>query len=140
MVLPFGPGKSGWVGLAMGGNAMSMIPFVGPVVFLAMGLYRIYLVVRTPGTLDSPPAAGVLRVARAIGAFCLYLGAVMSVLSWASRPLMRAFMTTRTDSGVEYFAVGLSLVIFGGIGVLGLFLFESSRLFAFERIAKQPGA
>jgi hypothetical protein len=140
MVLPFGLAKSGWVGLATGGGALGIVPFVGPLVFLVLGIYRIYLVARIPGVLDSPSAKGFVSAMRAISAFLLYVGAVISVLSWAARPLMRAFMTTRTESGAEYFAVGLYLAMAGGIGVLGLFLFEFSRLLAFERSAEQTSA
>ena len=140
MVLPFGLAKSGWVGLATGGSAIGIVPLVGPLVFLVLGIYRIYLVARIPGILDSPSVAGFVSVMRAIGAFFLYVGAVISVLSWVSRPLMRAFMTTRTESGAEYFVVGVYLAMAASIGVLGLLLFEFSRLLAFERSAQQTSA
>lgn len=53
---------------------------------------------------------------------------------------MQAFMTSRTESGAEFFAVGLFLSLASGIGVLGLLAFEFSRLLAFERRARQDSA
>ncbi len=64
----------------------------------------------------------------------MYVGVVGTLLSWFGGPLMRAFMTSRTESGAEYFVAGLYLSFVAGIGTLGLLLFESSRLLAFERL------
>jgi hypothetical protein len=50
-ILPFGLAKSGWVGLATG-SGMGLVPFLGPLLFLGVGLYRVYLVVRVPGVLN----------------------------------------------------------------------------------------
>lgn len=135
-VLPIGLAKSGWVGLATGGIGMG-VPFVGPIIFLALGLYRIYLVVRVPGTLSSPQALGFAAFLRAVGTFFLYVGVFASVLSWVAGPLMRAFMTHRTESGAEFFVVGMYLSLVTGFGMLGLFAFEFSRLVAFERNAQK---
>ena len=138
-ILPFGLAKSGWVGMATGGG-LGVVPFVGPLVFLALGLYRVYLVARVPGVLDSPPVAGLVTALRAIGTFCIYVGVVVSILSWISGPLMRLLFQRRTESGAEYFVVGLYLALAAGIGILGLLLFEFSRLLAFERSAPQTSA
>jgi hypothetical protein len=43
------------------------------------------------------------------------------------------FMTSRTESGAEFFAVGLYFSLAAGVGILGLLAFEFSRLLAFER-------
>lgn len=132
-VVPFGLAKSGWVALATGGGAIGMIPLVGPLLFLVLGLYRIYLVARVAGTLNSPAVSGAIAVLRTFGAFCIHVGAIVTVLSWVSGPLMRVFIKQRTESGAEFFVVGMYLALAAGIGVLGLFLFEFSRLLAFER-------
>lgn len=50
-----------------------------------------------------------------------------------SNPLMRALMTSHTESGAEYFVAGMYLSMLGGIGTLGLLCFELSRLVAFEQ-------
>ncbi|MDO9001811.1 MAG: hypothetical protein Q7V20_00010 [Aquabacterium sp.] len=49
-------------------------------------------------------------------------------------------MTTRTESGAEFFVVGLYLSLASGIGMLGLLAFEFSRLLAFERNTQQTTA
>ena len=134
-VVPFGLAKSGWVALATGG--FGSVPLIGPLVFLALGLYRVILVARVPGVLDSQATAGVDRFLRALGQFLLYAGALIAVLGWISGPLMHAFVQRRTDSGVEFFVVGMYLAMAGGIGMLGLIFFEFSRLRAFERSARQ---
>ena len=132
-VVPFGLAKSGWVMLATGG--LASVSFIAPLVFLALGLYRVFLVARVPGVLDSRATAGVDSFLRVLGQFLLYVGALVAVLGWVSRPLMHAFIQQRTDSGAEYFVVGMFLAMAGGVGVLGLLLFEFSRLRAFERSA-----
>jgi hypothetical protein len=134
-VVPFGLAKSGWVTLATGG--FGSVTFLGPLAFLALGLYRVFLVVRVPSALDSQATSGLETLIRALGKFMLYVGSLVAVLGWVSRPLMRAFIERRTDSGAEYFVVGMYLAMAGGIGVLGLILFEFSRLLAFERSARK---
>jgi hypothetical protein len=116
---------------------MGIIPFVGPILFLACGLYRIYLVLRVKVTLNSPAASGTTAWLRAGGALCIYIGAIITVLNWTSGPLMRLFIKQRTESGAEFFVVGLYLSLAAGIGLLGLFLFEFCRLLAFERNARE---
>ena len=136
-VVPVGLAHSSWVRLATGSPAVTLLPFVGPLVYLLLGGYRICLVVRGPSTLGAPPASGVVAALRAIGTFLLFVGAVISVVNVAAGPLMYAFMPRLTNSGVEYFAVGLYLAFLPPVGVLGLILFEFSRLVAFERAARR---
>lgn len=134
-VVPFGLAKSGWVMLATGG--LGSVAAIAPLVFLALGLYRIFLVARVPGVLDSQATAGVATFLRVLGQFMLHVGALIAVLGWVARPLMHAFMQRQTESGAEYFVVGMYLAMAGGVGVLGLIFFEFSRLRAFERSARQ---
>ncbi len=134
-ILPFGLAKSGWVTLATGG--FGSVAFIGPLVFFALGLYRVFLVARVPGVLDSQATAGIATLLRTLGQVLLYVGALIAVLEWISGPLMHAFIQRRSDSGVEYFVVGMYLRMAGGLGVLGLLFFEFSRLRAFERKARQ---
>ncbi len=133
-VLPVGLAASSWVGLARGSvGALAGLPVLGPLLFLALGLYRIYLVARVPGTLSFPQVRGFPSALRRVGIFALYAGAVIAILNWFAGPLMRMFMTQRTESGVEFFVAGMYLSMLGGIGVLGLVVFELSRLIGFER-------
>ncbi len=134
-VVPFGLARSGWVTLATGG--FGSVTFLAPLVFLALGVYRVFLVARVPSVLDSQATAGLESLLRTLGKSMLYVGSFVAVLGWVSGPLMRAFIERRTDSGAEYFIVGMYLSMAGGIGVLGLILFEFSRLLAFERNARQ---
>ena len=136
IIVPFGLASSGWVRVSTGGSLLGLIPFVGPLLFLALGLYRVFLVARLPGTLDSPPVAGVAAVLRAIGVFCVYAGALAGILNWLSRPLMRMLVTKPSETGVEFYVVGAYLALAGGVGVLGVLLFEFSRLLAYERHAR----
>ena len=131
-VLPLGLAGSSWVAMARGGIAGSL-PLIGVLPMFALALYRIYLVARVPSTLSSYAPAGFARVLRVLGIFGLYLGAAVSIASLAAGPLMRALMTSRTESGVEYFVVGMYLSMLGGVGTLGLLFYELSRLITFEQ-------
>ncbi len=139
-ILPFGIAASGWVSLAKGPNLLGAVPFLGPLLLLALGFFRVYLVARYPTTLSSPPVSGLAALVRVLGQLAIYIGVVATVLSWVARPLMRALMTSRTESGAEYFVVGLYLSLVAGIGLLGLLMFEFSRLLAFERLAYERHA
>lgn len=133
-VLPLGLSGSSWVALARGGIG-GALPLLGIFPMLLLALYRIYLVARVPGTLSSYPPAGFARALRTLGVFAIYLGAVVSIASLVAGPLMRVLMKSHTESGAEYFAVGLYLSMLGGVGTLGLLCYELSRLVAFERHA-----
>lgn len=136
-ILPVGLTSSGWVALTIGAGPLQAIPVVGPLAFLVLGLYRIYLVVRVPGTLDSRRAMGVARVCRVIGVFGLYFGAAIGVLNLSSRPLLRLLISRPTESGAELYVAGVFLALLGGVGLLAIVLFEFSRLQAFEQHARE---
>lgn len=133
-VLPLGLAGSSWVALARGGIGGAM-PMLGILPLLVLALYRIYLVARVPDTLSSYPAAGFGRALRALGTFAIYLGAIVSIMSLLASPLVRVLMKSHTESGAEYFVVGLYLSMLGGVGTLGLLCYELSRLVAFEQNA-----
>jgi hypothetical protein len=133
-VLPMGLAKTAWVSMALGGSGFAVVPLLGPLVFLCVALYRIYLVVRVPDVLASPQATGLVAAMRSVGTFCIYVGVVASAAALVAGPLMRSMMTSRTESGAEFMVVGVYLSLVGGVGLLGLFLFEVSRLLAFERL------
>jgi hypothetical protein len=133
-IVPIGLASSSWVGLATGRSARSLLWLVA---LLALGIYRIVLVVRHRDTLDSPEVRGVALLLRWAGIFCLFAGAVGWVVNLVARPLLHSMMTSRSDSGIEFFIVGLFLAILGGLGWSGLLAFEFSRLLGFERQARQ---
>ncbi len=66
-VLPIGLSKSGWVALTLGVGFAHPIPFIGPILFLVGGLYRIFVVIRFPDTLHSPSASSLVALLRGAG-------------------------------------------------------------------------
>jgi hypothetical protein len=106
-IVPMGLASSGWVWVSRGGSLVALVPSAGPMLFIALGLYRAFLAARVPGTLDSPPVARVAAVLRAVGVFCIYAGAVIAILNWIFRPLMRMLVTMPSESGVEFYVVGV---------------------------------
>jgi hypothetical protein len=134
-VAPLGLASSGWVALATGGLGFGIVPLVGPIVFLLLGLYRIYLIARFPGTLASPADREDSNWLWKIGVFLLFVGAVISVMNLMSIPV--ALMLGKRPYGdvPVFFMAGMYLRILGGLGILGLVLFEFARLRSFERPA-----
>lgn len=65
-----------------------------------------------------------------MGALAIYLGVVASIAAMVARPLMRLMIKTRTESGAGFFLAGACLSPVSGIGALGVFPFEFSRLHA----------
>jgi hypothetical protein len=134
-VLPIGISSSGWVAATLGGGGASPlagVTILGPLLFFILGLYRIWTVVRLSRTLDSFETTGVSKILRGIGVVCLYLGALIAIANWIARPAMRMLIASPTESGVEFYVVGVYLALLRGIGVLGLISFELSRLLCFE--------
>jgi len=136
-VLPIGLASSGWVALTTGGTPLQAIPFVGPLIFLALGVYRVYRVARVSGTLDSWQTVGVARLCRMIGVFGLYAGAIIGVLNVFSGPLLRLLMGHHSQSGIAFYVAGVYFALLSAIGLLALLLFEFSRLQAFEQHARE---
>ena len=141
-VLPIGLASSGWVALATGGSTSLArgIPLIGPVIMLALGLYRIFLVAKLPRTLDAPNVAGVGKALRKVGVFLLFVGAIFGALNLISRPLMLLIPSHYTNGAPVFFIFGLYLSILGGLGLLGLTLFEFSRILGFEQHARLQNA
>ncbi|WP_449447560.1 hypothetical protein [Thermomonas brevis] len=136
-VVPIGLAKSDWVALGTGVTSVLPIPYVGPILLLALGLYRVIVVIRSRNALSSPAAQGFVALLRSAGIFLIYIGAISAVISWISGPLMQSVLRSRTESGAEFFAVGLLLTLLGSTGTLGLLLFEFGRLRSFESYAQE---
>jgi len=126
-VIPFG--YSGWVSLALGG-----LPLAGAALipFIAFALYRTYLVLARPGTLDAPRVEGSLLWLRRIGLALMAVGVVVSAARFAVVPIGRTLFPRGSDNGIEFFIVGLAVAVVAGVAPVGLSLFEYSRLRAFE--------
>ena len=132
-VMPVGLVSSGWVALAAGSGTSLGIPFLGPVIMLGLGLYRVFLVAKIPNTLDALEVAGFSKALRKVGIFLLFVGAVVAALNLISRPLLLALPPQYTRGAPVFFVVGVYLSILGGLGLLGLIFFELSRLLGFEK-------
>ena len=137
-VLPVGLASSGWVTLTTGRTPLQAIPLVGPLIFLALGVYRVYRVARVPGTLDSWQTVGVARLCRMVGVFGLYAGAIVGVLNVFSGPLLRLLVGHHREGGIALYAAGVYFALLGVIGLLAVVLFEFSRLQAFEQHTRVP--
>jgi hypothetical protein len=137
-VLPFGISSSGWVAATLGRGASPLagLTMLGPLMLLAVGLYRIWTVVRHTEALSSYETRGVPRIFRGVGMLALYLGALVAIANWVAQPAMRMLIARPSESGVEFYIVGVYLALVSGIGVLGLILFELSRLLSFEAEAR----
>jgi hypothetical protein len=107
--------------------------YVSAVLFLGLGIWRIWVVAADRSALESPQTEGVLLAARLVGVLFLYLGTLVFVLNVIGRPLIRALITRPSEDGVEFYVAGMYLAMFAGIGTIGLLLFEYSRLRSFER-------
>ncbi len=137
-VVPIGIAKSGWVALATGSGAMGFL-LLGPLLMLLVGVYRLITIFRNPAALSSYAVVGIANLLRKLGIFVIYVGAIVGVIGWVSGPLMAAFMKHRSENGVEFFVVGTYLALLGGIGMIGIFSFEFSRLLGMENhFREQP--
>lgn len=134
-VLPFGLASSGWVTLTIGGSPYHLVPYLGPLLFLLLAVYRTVVVLRRPTTLDSPRGSGLATYLRPVGIAGLYVGAVVGLVNLCSIPL--ATMVLSRPVGIQFYVVGVYLSLLGGIGFLGLLCFELSRLLAFEAPLQQ---
>jgi hypothetical protein len=137
-VLPIGLASSSWVSLATGGSGG--VPILGPIVLLLLGLYRIFLVARVPGTLDAPDVAGLGIALRKIGIFLLIVGSLFAALNLVSRPLLMAVPSSYRSGAPIFFVAGMYLAVLSGLGMLGLTLFEFSRLLGFEQSAREQNS
>jgi hypothetical protein len=131
-ILPFG--MSGWVAATLGPSpTLFALPYLGPVLFLAFGVWRIYGVARDPDLLDTYGQSRLLKILRGFGIFLMVLAVLSLVLRFSAGPIVRSFVPQRSENGIEYYIFGVYLGILAGTGASGIVLFELSRLLGFER-------
>lgn len=130
--LMVGVSSSGWVLVSARASPAVLILALGPLLFLAIGLHRVYRVARVRGTLDAPPMAGLAAALRSIGVAFIYLGAVAGLLSFASKPLMQMMAKGQAHAGIAFALISIWLTVAAGLGLLGVLVFEYSRLLGFE--------
>ena len=120
-----------WAGLAL--SAGVNIPlFLQGLLIIAVCAWRLAVVFTDRAALDSPPMDGLLLLARHIGVFFLAIGTLIFLLRLISAPMLWLLSEGRSDSGVELFVISFLLSVVSGAGILGIGLFEFSRLRAFE--------
>lgn len=139
-LLAFAPsllvGSSGWIALALGSGLVSGVGSTVVILVFAIILFRSYLVLRYPTTLDSrtPNIAG--KFLRASGIFAMFIGVLAGVGLFLVKPITLAIFNSAGDGGIGYFVVGIYLVILANLGWIGCFIFELSRVLG----AKPPAA
>jgi hypothetical protein len=124
-------GASGWVGLATGGGIFSG-GLIGLAILLAIFIYRIVLIVRSPHTLDAYVPSTPVKLLRNFGIFLMVIGLIGSFAVFFIRPLALGMFGKPGDAGVAFFVVGIVLYVISSAGLAGLLMFEASRLFGFE--------
>lgn len=130
LLLPFALARLG--GLPPLGDATTaaaaLVAALSALVLVLAGLYRIGGVVRVPGTLDAWPAAGLSDALQRIGSAGLHAGAVVGLASLVAGPWLHA---------ADALLAAQVLAMAGGIGLIGLVLFEFGRLMSFEQRARE---
>jgi hypothetical protein len=124
-------GAAGWVGLATGGGLLSG-GIIAVAILLAVFIYRIVLVTRNRHTLDAYIANTRIKLLRNIGIFLMIIGLIGSFSIFFIKPLALGIFGKPGDSGVAFFVVGVFVYLISSSGLLGLLMFEASRLFGFE--------
>lgn len=124
-------GATGWVGLATGGGMLRAGIFA-LAILLAIFIYRIVLVVRSPHTLDAYITSTPVKLLRYLGIFLMVAGLIGSFAIFFIRPLTLGIFGQPGDSGVAFFVMGVMLYLISSAGLAGLLMFEASRLFGFE--------
>lgn len=124
-------GAAGWIGLATGGGLLGG-GIIALVILLAIFIYRIALVARNPHTLDAYIASTRIKLMRYLGVFLMTIGLLGSFTIFFIKPLALGIFGKPGDSGVVFFVVGVFVYLISSAGLLGLLMFEASRLFGFE--------
>ena len=106
----------------------SLLTCLGTLALLLLGVYRVGVVVLTPGTLDAWPVPGPVSALRHAGIAGMAGGALLGLSNG-----LRAW--TMHPGDAAWNAAPL-LALAGGIGLLGLVMFELSRLMSFEQRAR----
>lgn len=128
---------SGWVRLATGSGPLMMLGLPS-LLIMVLAVWRAAQVLRDRRHLAAPPALGAALWIRRVAVALMAFGVLVTVLQIFTGPIARAiFHGGRSDSGVEYFIVGVWLAMFSGWAPVGLLLFEFSRMLGFERATRE---
>ena len=122
-----------WMGFSNSAGAIGAILSVVWIGFAGLGVWRIFQVVTKADTLDSYVYSGIVKLLRAIG----IIGMVLSLLYLVIQIGLGVYLSLldpKSGSGSAPLVVaGLFVALLAGFAQLGLWIFEVSRLFGFER-------
>jgi putative Mn2+ efflux pump MntP len=122
---------SGWARLIMGPS--STVPYIGPILLIILGAYRIFYVLKNRDTLNSYEPDAFPFAMRMFGLLAMVLGAI-AVVAWPfSYYISLAIFGELSHASIEF---ELCVAMARGLAPLGIVLFEASRLIGFEA-AKQ---
>jgi hypothetical protein len=139
-IIPMGLLASTWRGMSQGALIFGLIPMlVIPFTLLLLGVYRVYLVAMLPKTIDSLKTTGVSAWLRKFGVAGIYFGGFIAVLIVVNGPLIKLLTPGSKVSGAEFFGPGGYISLLSAIGMVGIMLFEFSRLLAFEQQWRKVG-
>lgn len=124
--------QSGWVSLAIGGGMLGILGMAGllpaQVLFILL-LFRVYVVATSSEALDARHPNLLGWILRFIGQLIMWLGILGLAAQFLVRPLtLLIFGGAKTESGAEFFVIGLYAAIASGTGWIGCLLFEISRI------------
>ena len=104
-----------------------VITWVGLGTFAALILFRAYQVLRYPAALDARRPSTLGRLLRRSGLLGMVIGTAAATAFFLIGPVTRILVESVSESGVEYFVIGLTLLSLSSFGWLGCLVFEVSR-------------
>lgn len=116
--------------MTLGGNGT--VPYIGPILLLLLGVYRIFSVIRNRNILNSQKTNGLIFSIRVLGIIAMTLGAVVAIVYPFINTIALAIFGKPGDSGVAFYVVRFYFAMAKGLAPLGIILFEASRLIMFE--------
>ena len=128
---------SDWARLTIGPS--NTVPYVGSILLIILGAYRIFCVLKDKNTLNSHKPAVFPLALRMLGILAMALGALVTV-AWIFRPFIMLLIFGNTREELSPYVIGVCFAMARGLAPLGVVLFEASRLMGFEAANKAPTA
>jgi hypothetical protein len=125
-------GASNWNALATGGGLLSF-GFLSLILWVAVFGYRILQVARHSTTLDAYVASKSLTILRRLGLLLMVFGLIGVIAQFFTPQIMATLFASPGPNGIGLFVVRLYVYFIASGGLLGLGLFEVTRLLGFEQ-------
>lgn len=123
-----------WPSFKAGASTGLLVPGAVMACAALVSLWRAVMVVRRPSTLDTPAPLGSIRWLRRIGIVGMGLGVLALLASFALPWILANTRAIPTEAlGAVGLIAGLLMLILSASAMVGLTLFEFSRLLAFEQ-------